>query len=211
MAIVLQKGKPYSVDYTSVDFPILTTDWSGDVSIYKTYPGTKVASYPLALAGNTLQLRLSIADILNLSDGVYSFVATMTNSILGCSISSLDYATVVPISVSSADKTTISMTIAKSDGTPAGKETQELVNTDTGTTIVLGWKGVTVTASHAVANEMSGSIIGTETISTETNAAGYAQLAVIKGSTVTISCPAFGKTVTVDTTGLDTVDLSSYF
>lgn len=211
MSIILQKGKPKTLQYTSADFPVLDVNWTGSVSFYTAYPGTAIVTFPLALIGNSLQLSLEPEDILNLVDGLYYMVCTVTNESIGYSASFVDYATVVARNAVDSLKTIISMTIAKIDGSPAGKETRELVNTTTGTTIVLGWKGVAVTASHPVADQVTGTIIGTETISTETNAAGYAQLAVIKGQTVTVACPSFGKTVTVDTTGLDSVDLSSYF
>ena len=80
-----------------------------------------------------------------------------------------------------------------------------------GLRMVTRWKGAQVKATIAAAFNSGTDIIGTETVTTETNAAGYAQLAVIKGSTVTVTCPSFGKSVTVDTTGLDTIDLSTYF
>lgn len=212
MSIILRKGFPHNSDYASLDFPVLSIDWIGDVSLYSVYPGTPVAVFPMVLVGNTLKLSITIEDILMLDDGLYSFVSTIRNESEAYSISTLEYATVVPVSaVTGQPMTTLTMTIAKIDGTPAGKETRTLTNTVDGAVITLGWDGVQVTASHPVADEISGAIIGTETISTKTNAAGYAQLAVIKGSTVTVSCPSFGKTVEVNTTGLDTIDLSTHF
>lgn len=77
--------------------------------------------------------------------------------------------------------------------------------------LVSSWKGVSLTASTPLAYNIGTDIVGNESLSTITNESGYAQLAVIKGSTVTVTCPSFGKSITVDTTGLDTIDLSTYF
>ena len=108
--------------------------------------------------------------------------------------------------------TKITMHIFKLDGTPAGAATSTLENTvNGGTALVAGWKGVTVRATAGQAFNVGTDIIGTETVTTVTNASGYAELSVIKGSTVTVTCPAFGKSVVVDTTGLDTVDISTFF
>ena len=211
MAIVFHKGSGFSAEYASTDYPTLTSDWTGSVSIYATYPGTAVDTWTLTRVGNVMTLAVPPEDILNLNDGAYTLVATISNTVLGISISTVDYVTVVPIQAVGGDMTTITMTIVKIDGTPTGYGTETLVNTVDGAVVTQGWKGVKVTASHTTAYNIGTDIIGTETITTETNAAGYAQLAVIKGSTVTVSCPSFGKTVTVDTTGLDTIDLSTYF
>lgn len=119
--------------------------------------------------------------------------------------------TVTEAVASDQPMTTITMTIAKIDGTPAGEATKTLQNTATGSVIINSWKGVKVTATHPTAYNIDNDIIGTEVITTETNASGYAQLAVIKGSTVTVTCPSFGKSVTIDTIGLDTIDLSTFF
>lgn len=212
MSIVLKKGEEYQAQYSSSDFPALSDDWTGSVSLYTSYPGTAVFSKAMARNGNVMLLSLSIAEILNLESGVYYLVASLANSVLGVTITTLEYATVTPrIGAENAEFCLITMTILKSDGSPAGRETRTLTNSVDGVTVTLGWAGVTVTASNATADEMDNTIIGTEAISTTTNAAGYAQLSVLKGLTVTVSCPAFGRSVNVDTTGLDTVDLNSYF
>jgi len=212
MSIVLAKGSAYTYSYSSPDYPVLDNDWVGSVAIYATYPGQPVIEIPMSRIGNVMIASLSIEDIMNLNTGVYTVISTMSNPVIGESVGLLEYATVTSVSaISSTPMTTLTMTITKVDGTSAGKETRTLTNTVDGAMIVLGWDGVTVTASHPVADEVTGVIVGTETVSTKTNAAGYAQLAVIKGQTVTITCPSFGKTVTVDTTGLDEIDLSSYF
>ena len=108
--------------------------------------------------------------------------------------------------------TTLTMTLLKIDGTPAGYATQDLVTAGDGTsTLVDGWRGVQVRASRTPADAVNGVIVGTEAVTATTDATGYASLEVVKGQTVTVTCPSFGKSVTVDTTDLDTVDLSSYF
>lgn len=208
---VWRKGSGYNAEYASTNFPTLSADWSGSVSLYSAYPGTHVDTWPLVRLGDVMQLSVSAGDILNLDNGVYSLVATIQNAVLGLSISSVDFVTVTPSLAVGGDMTTITMTIAKVDGTPTGMATKTLQNTATGSVVVNGWKGIEVTARLGAAFNIGTDIIGTETITTETNAAGYAQLAVIKGVTVTVTCPSFGKSVTVDTTGIDTIDLSAFF
>lgn len=209
--MLLQKGLGYNATYASLDYPVLDANWTGSVSFYTTYPGTATFAKTLTVAADVFSLNLTVADILNLAAGVYSVVSTMVNAPLGLEISSVEYATVTELIISDRPMTTITMTIAKIDGTPTGEATKTLSNTTGGVTVVNGWKGVKITATHPTAYNIGTDIIGTETITTETNAAGYAQLVVIKGSTVTVSCPSFGKSVTVDTTGIDTIDLSTFF
>lgn len=105
----------------------------------------------------------------------------------------------------------ISGTILTVTGQPVGKASTTPVMVDGNATIVSSWTGVAVTAQHAAADTMSGKIIGADKVQTSTNDQGYFELFVIKGVTATVSCPSFGKTITVDTTGHDTIDLSSYF
>lgn len=210
MNILVKKGDPYHGKYTATEIA-LATDWTGTASVYRSYPGTAIFSKPLTLVSNELHFTFDIADILNLDAGVYYVVGNFVSAALGVDTSSMDNMTVTAAEISGMPMTTISMTIAKVDGTPAGREARIPVNEGGSMTTILGWQGVTVTASHPAADEITGIVIGTEMISTETNAAGYAQMSVIKGQTVTVSCPAFGKSVTVDTTGLDSIDLSSHF
>ena len=211
MSMLLQKGLGYNATYASLDYPVLDANWTGTVSFYTTYPGIATFIKTLTVAADVFSLNLTVEDILNLAAGVYSVVSTMVNAPLGLEISSLEYATVTDAVISDQPMTLVTMTIGKVDGTPTGTPTSSLINTVNGLVLTSGWKGVRVTASHAVAYNIDTEIIGTETVTTETNAAGYAQLAVIKGSVVTVTCPSFGKSVTVDTTGLDTIDLSTFF
>ncbi len=205
------KGQSFTADFTSADFPVLSDDWTATADLVADGASAATLSYVLSRVGNAMRIYMPVADVNNLEAGLYKFIAEFANPSIGLTLTSSTLVTVAPAAAMGGSQTTITMTIAKIDGSPAGKETRELVNTDDGTQIVLGWKGVTVTASHPVADEVTGVIIGTETVSTTTNAAGYAQLSVIKGQTVTISCPSFGKSVTIDTTGLDSIDLSTHF
>lgn len=211
MAIIWTKGAEYAASFEAQDFPVLTSDWTGVATITPSGSIVATRSWTLTRVSNAMNLSVSIDDILNLLSGEYVMKVTLSNTVLGLSVSSAYYITVVPALAAMADRTVISMTVAKIDGTPAGRESKELTNTGDGMQTMLVWDGVTVTASHAVADDVLGIIVGTETISTKTNAAGYAQLSVIKGQTVVVSCPAFGTSVTVDTTGQDSIDLSSYF
>jgi len=212
MSIVVQKGNGFSGQYTQA---VIATaaDWTGTAAVYKTYPGSAVFTVDLSVSvdGTKLLFTLPANQILNLDAGVYAVVGNMVSATLGIDTYRIDYMTVTEVVASEQPMTTLTMTVAKIDGTPTGSPTKTLTNTTSGTVLVNGWSGVKVTASHNTAYNIGTDIIGTETVTTETNAAGYAQLAVIKGSTVTVSCPSFGKTVTVDTTGLDTIDLSTYF
>ena len=212
MSIVVQKGNGYSGQYTAAVIAT-ATDWTGTAAVYKTYPGTAVFSVNLSISvdGTKLLFTLPADQILNLDAGVYSVVGNMVSATLDIDTYRIDYITVVDAVVSDQLRTTLTMTIAKVDGTPTGEATKTLTNQGGTAVVVNGWRGVKVTATHSTAYNIGTDIIGTESISTETNAAGYAQLAVIKGSTVTVSCSSLGKSVTVDTTGLDTVDLSDSF
>jgi len=212
MSVVIQKGNAFTGRYDATEIAS-QSDWTGTVGVYSSYPGTAIFEVPLTigLGGAYLTFTLPSDSILNLNAGVYSLVGNMISVAGGIDTFRADFITVTDAVVSDQPMTTLTMTISKIDGTPAGKETRILTNTVDGAIITLGWDGVTVTASHPVADEVTGVIVGIETVSTKTNAAGYAQLAVIKGQTVTVTCPSFGKSVTVDTTGLDEIDLSSYF
>lgn len=212
MSVILKKGEDYTALYSSTDYQTLDTDWTATTSFYAAYPGgTPVFSKDLTRTSSNFVLNLTAGEILNLDAGVYSMVTTCANTVLGVELTGVEYATVTDVVISTHPMTTITMTIAKIDSTPTGAATKTLQNTETGAVVVNGWKGVQVTARQTDAYNIGTDIIGVETISTETNAAGYAELSVIKGSTVTVACPSFGKAVTVDTTGLDTVDLSTYF
>lgn len=209
--MILAKGLSHSSVYSSTDFPILSDNWTGSASLYVAYPGTAIFTKTLVRVGNTMTLELTIAEILNLAMGEYSFVTTITNAVLGVTITSLEYATVSAINGSPATMCKLFGTILKGDGTPAGREGQSMSNTIDGPVLALNWKGVPVTTSFPIADEVSGDIVGVETLSTMTNAAGYFEQYVIQGLITAVSCPAFGKSVQVDTTGLTEKDLSSYF
>ena len=211
MATLWTKGSGFNAEYSSPDFPVLTGDWTGSASIYRDGALSPVKTWALTLAGNVMTLAVAAADILALDVGAYSLHATMTNAVIGISLNSINYVTVLENQAFNQPMTTLTMTIGKRDGTATGTLTKTLTNTDSGTVLVNGWKGVEVTASYPAAEAINGVIFGIERTRTETNAAGYAQIAVIKGSTVTVSCPSFGKTITVDTTDKDSIDLSEFF
>lgn len=211
MATVWRKGSGFNAEYSSTDFPVLSDDWTGTAELFAANATIATDSWALVRVGNIMTLSVSPTEINNLDEGVYTLKSSFINTVLGVTVSSLEYVTVTAFVTSDQPMTMLTMTIAKIDGTPTGYGTETLVNTVDGAVVMQRWKGVKVTASHTTAYNIGTDIIGTETITTETNAAGYAQLAVIKGSTVTVACPSFGKTVTVDTTGHDTIDLSTFF
>lgn len=109
------------------------------------------------------------------------------------------------------DYCTIKGVILTSLGLPAGYASSRLQNSISGTEIVEDWSGVKVTASHTPAATINGKIVGTGKTSTVTNETGYFEMKVIKGLTVTVACESFGRTITVDTAGHNSIDLSTYF
>lgn len=213
MSVLLTKGTAYNADYSSTDFPVLDANWTGSISLYSTYPGTAVIEIPLTLnqINDTLELRIGTGDLTTVEVGVYYYVSRFVNSPLAITIERVEYATVRSITISGpTPMTTLYITMMKTDGTPAGKEIRTLTNTGTTTQIVLGWKGVDIVVSNLVADEVTGLVVDTEITTVTTNAAGYAQVAVVKGLTVNVTCSFFG-VITVNTTGLDSIDLSTYF
>jgi hypothetical protein len=210
MNILVHKGEDLAGSYT-LEFSG-AVDWAGTADLYSTYPGGAViASSQLTFTGTALTFSFSASEVLNIANGIYTLVASITSTTLSASLSSISYVTIAAMLGSNAALTTLTMTILKADGTPAGRETRTVQNTVDGSIILLTYEGVKVTAFLQTADALSGNIVGIELVTTTTNAAGYAELQVLKGLSVVVSCPSFGKTVTVDTTGLDTIDLSSYF
>jgi hypothetical protein len=97
-------------------------------------------------------------------------------------------------------------------GAVPGTAGTALSNSASGSVILADtWNGVTVTASISVADASSGKIVTVDKITRTTNDKGYFELYVIQGLTVTVSCPSFGKSVVVPTTGLTSIDLSTFF
>lgn len=213
MSIVINKGVSFSASYASASFSTLDDiNWQGVAKLYSSYPSTTpIISITMTKGAAAFELTIAPADIVNLDAGVYTLEVTITNAALAYSSVVTEAVTIVPATVIGSDKTTLHVSVCKSDGTPAGREVRSLSNALGGAVATLSWEGVPISVSHPVADNESGTVVGTETVVVRTNAAGYAQLSVIKGHTVVVSCPAFGKSVTVDTTGLDTIDLSSYF
>jgi hypothetical protein len=213
MSIVVQKGNGFTGSYTAPEIAT-AIDWAGTASVYATYPGGAVIfSKTLALSMDRTKLEFvfSPADILNLDAGVYTIVGHLVSETLNVDTYRFDYMTVTTNVVSPEPMTLLTVTLEKVDGTPAGTETRTLQNTPTGAVVITGWKGVQLTVTHPEAYNIGTEIIGVEPITVTTNAAGYAQASVIKGATVVVACPSFGKSVEVDTTGRDIIDLSEYF
>jgi hypothetical protein len=98
-----------------------------------------------------------------------------------------------------------------SQGLPVGRSSKVLTAGPDGTTITDSWDGVAVTAATTTATDFSGRIVGIDRVQAMTNAEGYFELRVLKGLKLSLSCQSFGKTITVDTTALDSVDVSSKF
>lgn len=211
MGILIEKGIDRNYSFSSADYPTLTSDWTGSVSFYTDYPGTPVFSKTLIRAGNVMTLSLTIAEILNLPDGVYAFVSTITNSVLGVSVTSVDYATVTPVNISASTMCKIYGTIEKPDGSPTGTPTSTLANSTVGMVLQQGWKGVEVRAGIPIADADSGKVVSIEQVVTTTNAAGYFELYVIQGLPVTVTCQSFGKSVAVATIGQTAIDISTFF
>jgi hypothetical protein len=210
MSIVLPKGQGFNAEFTSINYPVLDTNWTGSVSLYTTYPGTATFTKALTKVGNKFTLALTIGEILNLDAGVYSFVVTFSNTPLGIEINQLEYVTVSDTSAFTAPMTKLFITLSKSDATPAGKQTKSLTNTVNGAVVTLGWEGLTIKIRHPVAKAVSGVVIDTEVVTMQTNQAGYAEIYEIRGQTVIVDCPGIDRPIQVDTTGLDAVDLSAY-
>lgn len=212
MSLTVQKGSPFSGQYV-LGIIATATDWVGTVSLHREYPGVAVFSVPIIVSGDGTKLLFDIPanQILNLDTGVYTLVGNIVSATLDIDTFRIDYITVTAFNGSPATKCKLFGTVLKSDGTPAGKEFKSLVNTADGVSIVLSWDGVDIKAAPTIGDAILGNIIGVETITTKTNAAGYFELYIIQGEVINVTCPAFGKTVQVDTTGLAEKDLSSYF
>ena len=212
MSVIFTKGSSYGADYSSTDYPTLSDDWTAKVQLFTDFPGEVSYEYALTRIANIMRFSLSVSDIQNIVAGVYYLVTSFTNAVLGVTIESVEYLTVTGIPVISAEPSClITMTILKSDGSAAGSQTYKLLTTTTGVTTVLGWKGVDVTVTNQIVDAVSGKIIDNEVLKGTTNAVGYLQFNVIRGTTQLVSCQFLGKTVTINTTGLESVDLSSYF
>ena len=211
MSILLTKSAGCHTAYFSTYYPTLTSDWVGSISLYKTYPGVATFTKALTRLNDEMLLDLTPGEILNLESGLYTLEVNISNPVLGVSITQLDYATITDATVYSVPMTKLYITMAKVDSTPAGVQTKTLTTTINGTTITLGWKGLPLIIYNSVADNVLNKVLDTEVVSTETNAAGYAEVSVVKGLTVKVRCPGFGKEITVDTTGKDSIDLSTYF
>lgn len=221
MTMLLQKGLDYNATYSSLDYPTLVAGWTGSVSFYAAYPGTATFTKTLTVVGNTFALVLTVGEIIALASGVYSAVATMTNTGLGVEISSLEYATVLEVNTSDATKCKIYGTIENVDGTPTGYATTTLQALNGVLTNVAGWQGIDVVASFSTADldpADSTTIVGVNDVRTTTNTSGYFKLFVIQGFTYSLSCKNLGRTLTIDTSlltpdgeGNYSINISTFF
>lgn len=210
MSFLLQKGQDYNAEYSSTDYPVLTTDWTGSVSFYSTYPGTSLLTKDLTLSGNVLTLAVTVDDILNLPSGNIIAVATITNPVLAITISSSESVTVSEELVSQSTLCKIYGTVIKSDGTPAGKPSKSIYSTESGVKLNNSWTGIEINITHSPASLDASSVVNEEKLKVYTNASGYFEAYVIQGLTVTISSSYFG-THTIDTTALTEFDISTLF
>ena len=207
----LKKGQEYNGSYASTDYPTLTSDWVGRVNLYAEYPGGDVIfAQDMVLSGDVLLLNLPLASILELDNGVYYLIAVITNPVLDVEITSMDYAIVTGFDIFSVPMTKLFINAGKIDSSAAGKETTKLFNTPDNMTLSKSWKGVDfiveITSTFAV---ISGKAVDTEKITMTTNSAGYAECYVLKGFNYKVTSKVISMVMTVDTTGLDSFDLST--
>lgn len=215
--MLLKKGSAYNANFTSTDYPTLTTDWTGVINFYSDYPdGSIIFTKTLVRTSTAMTLNLTIGEIIALANGVYYAEVIIQNTVLAVTIDSLLYATVVDLPVVGGDYCTLYITIAKTDGTAAGESIQTMSNTVIGgvntLTITNEWKGIDINIDKTIASNDSGIVIDNERVVMTTNMAGYAECRIIKGIVVKISSSYFGGvSFTVDTTGHDSIDLSTLF
>jgi hypothetical protein len=96
-------------------------------------------------------------------------------------------------------------------GEPVGAASTTLDITNGVTSLTPAWNGVQVTATITTADAISGAVITTERVSVSTNESGYFEVYTLQGLAVVLSCPVFGKTLSVDTTGHASIDISTLF
>lgn len=209
MSTMITKGSSFSGKYTS---PAIAsaTDWTGVVEVYKTYPGTLLSSVPLTL--NSAELHFVLAPTVTglLDRGGYIFVMHTMSASLGVDTYRMDYFTVVMPRLSMSPFCTVFGSIEKGDGSPPGVAVSSLMPTAQGLVLTPTWKGIPVTGAIPV-NIVDGErIVSTESITVETDATGYFELDIIRGVTVKLSCSAFSGVITIDTTGLDEIDVSEF-
>lgn len=203
MSIFITKGNSFSAEYTSAYYTTLTDDWEGSVELYDTYPGTPITTKNLTRVGDKFTLNLTAGEIIALNAYSYYLVATITNTVLAVSITSIDVITIIDMSVLNSATCVVCGTIEKIDDTSVG-----IITLRPG---VSRWKGTIVTAKPLVATELSGNIIGIDSVVTKTDAAGYFQFTLLPGLEVVLTCPSFDKSVTITTVANTVIDVSTYF
>jgi hypothetical protein len=111
MSILLKKGSSYNADYACADYPVLTSDWTGSVSLYTNYPGAATVTKALTNSGNKMHLAFLVGDILALPSKVYVFVTVISNPVLGITITQMTYATVSDVATFTVPMCKIFMTL----------------------------------------------------------------------------------------------------
>jgi len=96
-------------------------------------------------------------------------------------------------------------------GDPVGVPSTNISTTLAGVVTVPAWAGVQIDIAVAAAKASGGKIVGVQKLTTVSNEQGYFEAYVVQGLTVNVTCAAFGKMLTINTTGLTTKDLSTYF
>jgi len=210
MTVALQQGQDFTATYASSQFPTLSDDWAAKIDIYADYPnGSSLFTKNMVRNVNEFDLLILGVELASLLVGPYSFVSTFVNSVTGITIITLDTANVSPLRISTEPMCKIFGTVIKPDGTAAGQAVITPANPFLGTPEVVNWIGVVVTAAVTPAAANNSDVVDIETISTITNKLGYFEIYVIEGLTAKLTCPVFGETVTVVTTGHTTIDIST--
>lgn len=152
-----------------------------------------------------------------LSEAIYSGIVVVVVALSGQVPSVASVSSVVDAENVVRAMCYVTMTLLKVDGMPVGKPTKTLVNKPSigGASPYLqlsdSWIGVPVTAKLSLIDNIGDLVITTDVVRTTTDSTGFAQFKVFQGYSITISCTSLGSAVTIDTTGLDTIDLSTFF
>ncbi len=213
MSLAFTHGSGFNATVASADYPDLTADWHGAVSFYTAYPGTASLAVDMVRNGNHFVLTITPEQILALNLGVYSFVTVMTNAVLGLSFTTVEYVSVLDIAVGTMCK--IFGIIRKPDGTAAGKLVQKMGSSmgesRVRPAVYYVWEGIALNMKLSQAVVEDGVVIDTETITVYPGGTGYFEVNILQGLHVVVTSPCLGKALTLDTTGLATIDLSDEF
>lgn len=213
MSITIRKGEFPTIVLRFPSYPD-TTGGSGTITVSGYGGSPTIFSVALSLHdSNTALAAPFTATEMNLLEAqtAYSCTSDVVLPTYGVNVTHVSTLNVSAETAIQADMTRLYGKIIKPDGTPAGSMKRVPVATQDGIVLTSVWGGVTITAKHIPSTEFQDSIVGIESVITMSDAAGLFELYVLKGITVAVSCNSFGKTVTVDTTGLDAIDLSDFF